>query len=246
MEEVLNFYKPAGLTPLEAITLFKKKHSEYANERMTYAGRLDPLAEGVLVVLSGTGIYRKKDFLNLDKTYEAELLSGFGTDTFDILGKPFLRKEKSLTKESVKKLEGDFFFETPVYSSYKIKGRPLFWWARQGRLDEIKIPERNIMVKSARFLGARRIRKEEILNNIAKKIDGVGGDFRQEEIKKDWRDIFSKTKKESFHIYTIRFSVTSGTYIRAIANSLGCALYGLKRTAVGDFKITDSTKLYYR
>ncbi|MCX6720304.1 MAG: hypothetical protein NTW11_00645 [Candidatus Staskawiczbacteria bacterium] len=66
---------------------FKVKNPEYLNVPMTYAGRLDPMASGVLVVLAGPEIKNKEKYLALDKEYEFSILFGFSTDTYDILGK---------------------------------------------------------------------------------------------------------------------------------------------------------------
>lgn len=53
---------------------------------MTYAGRLDPLAAGALLVLEGDEIVEKAAYLALPKTYEFEVVFGIATDTFDQLG----------------------------------------------------------------------------------------------------------------------------------------------------------------
>jgi tRNA U55 pseudouridine synthase TruB len=53
---------------------------------MTYAGRLDPLAAGLLIVLEGDEIREKEAYLKLPKTYEFEVVFGIATDTFDQLG----------------------------------------------------------------------------------------------------------------------------------------------------------------
>ena len=47
MQKILSINKPLGMTPLQTITALKKKHPEYQNEKITYAGRLDPLARGL-------------------------------------------------------------------------------------------------------------------------------------------------------------------------------------------------------
>ena len=79
-------YKNLGETPHEVILRWKKEHPEYENVPMTYAGRLDPMAEGLLLVLSGDGVMEKDKYLDLPKTYEFEILWGFETDTLDLLG----------------------------------------------------------------------------------------------------------------------------------------------------------------
>jgi len=53
---------------------------------LTYAGRLDPLASGLIIALEGKEIAQKEEMLALPKSYDMEVLFGFATDTFDLLG----------------------------------------------------------------------------------------------------------------------------------------------------------------
>ena len=92
LKGVFNIHKPLGISPLDTIKTLKENHPELKGEKMTYAGRLDPMAEGVLLILAGKTVYEKEKYLKLDKEYEGEILFGFETDTYDILGLP---KEKN-------------------------------------------------------------------------------------------------------------------------------------------------------
>src|SRR5690606_23219787 len=83
--EILQLYKREGETPLECIQRFRAENPSYAEVSMTYLGRLDPMAEGLLLVLAGD-TRKKKAYLELDKRYEFEVLWGFETDTYDMLG----------------------------------------------------------------------------------------------------------------------------------------------------------------
>ncbi len=80
--------KKIGQTPLEALTLWKQAHPKYANMPATYAGRLDPLASGKLLVLLGEECKRKDTYTGLDKEYEVSILLDLATDTGDLLGIP--------------------------------------------------------------------------------------------------------------------------------------------------------------
>ena len=73
-------YKEKGETPLECIERHQL-HRPY-----TYAGRLDPMAEGVLLVLEGEECKDRERYLSKDKTYEYECIVGIKTDTSDALG----------------------------------------------------------------------------------------------------------------------------------------------------------------
>ncbi|MFA6227119.1 MAG: hypothetical protein WC631_01385 [Candidatus Paceibacterota bacterium] len=85
-QSVLKLYKKRGETPLECLNRFKLANPEYKDDKMTYAGRLDPLAEGILLVLVGEECKNKDKYLGLDKEYEVTVLFGFATDSFDVLG----------------------------------------------------------------------------------------------------------------------------------------------------------------
>lgn len=233
MKEVLNVYKLVGETPLEVIEKFKKKNPEYSSTPITYAGRLDPLAEGVLILLAGSKVNQKDEYLEMDKEYQGEVLLGFQSDTFDILGLPSFSNRKG---EKVEK--GEFEFSLPPFSSYKIKGRPLFWWARNNKLEEIKIPIRKTQIYDIQTIDEYEFQSKDLLDLILKKINLVKGDFRQDEIKEKWKDLLEK--ENIFKILKIRVSCSKGTYIRSIADKLGGVLLSLKRNKVGDFSFEKS------
>jgi tRNA pseudouridine55 synthase len=69
MEQVITVNKPIGLTPLQAVTQFRKKFPLYASEKIGYAGRLDPMAEGLLLLLVGDNNKTKEQYEQLDKEY---------------------------------------------------------------------------------------------------------------------------------------------------------------------------------
>jgi len=85
-EKVIIAYKNIGETPLECLERVRLERSLPSNLSMTYAGRLDPMAEGVMIILSGDECKNKDKYLGLDKAYEFEILVGFATDTYDLLG----------------------------------------------------------------------------------------------------------------------------------------------------------------
>ena len=271
---IFNIYKPVGISPLDAIKLLKEKHPELKNEKMTYAGRLDPMAEGALLILAGNAVYEKERYLKMDKEYEGEILFGFETDTYDVLGLPekiiHYRRSMSIVKirKILKKFEGEISLPLPPYSSYKIKGKPLFQWARKGKLSEIEIPIRQTKINSAKLLSLNEISDKNLMKTIEQKISLIKGDFRQKEILNQWQKMLPKScwsiktvtfqtvkrrEKETlsrrFSLAKIKISCSSGTYIRFIAHHLGQELktggilLNLKRTKVGNFDIKDSEKL---
>ncbi len=81
------------------------------------------------------------------------------------------------------------------------------------------------------------ILEKEILESLEK----VEGDFRQEEIKKEWRRLFQE--RDCFWEAKITVSCSSGTYIRSLAHEAGriigpgAVLLNLKRVEIGDGKV---------
>lgn len=232
MEKVLELYKKEGETPLETIERYKKENPELKDEKMTYAGRLDPMAEGVLFVLVGEECKNKENYLGLDKEYEFEILWGFKSDTYDILGIPTKSGVPSTPQKEIEGLKGELTQKYPPYSSMTVKGKQLFQWAREGRLDEIEIPENKVEIYDIELLENREINREDLKENILNRINKVKGDFRQEEIKKEWKNLLDEKSEAHFPISKIKIKCSSGTYVRGIANDLGGLAFSIKRTKI--------------
>ena len=77
---IFTIHKEIGETPLEAIRKLKLK------EKASYAGRLDPMASGKLLVLTGEDCLCQNEYHHIDKSYNFDLILGFQTDSLDILG----------------------------------------------------------------------------------------------------------------------------------------------------------------
>lgn len=250
-EGVHVLYKQVGETPHEAILRYKKENMEDNPEfdflAMTYAGRLDPMAEGILLVLSDNELYNKEKYLDLEKEYEFEVLWGFETDTLDLLGlvvKNSLKNNSPEIDEIEKKLKESFgkFEQTyPLYSSRPVGGKSLFEWAREGKSHEIQIPKHEVDVFEAKYVERKFISKEELEEEIKRKVGLVKGDFRQKETLEKWHEVLSKIEENKFAVDKINIKVSSGFYVRQfvsdLANSFGTVAlaFSIKRTKIGDY-----------
>jgi tRNA pseudouridine55 synthase len=276
---LLNIYKSKGLTPLEVVKLIKEKYPEYKNAKIGYAGRLDPLAHGVLLLMVGEETTKQKDkYLNLPKEYEFEAVFGISTDTYDALGiiknPPVIASEakqppgnkiasssltprndelKEIIQYFIKSQIGKQSQLYPPYSSKTVQGKPLYWWAKNNRLSEIKIPKRGIEIYDFKLLKISKISTKKLREQIMKQINSVSGDFRQKEIKTAWNNFFTNDQRlrtnDQFLTAKLKISCSSGTYIRALVNELGekigCEAITLEiiRTKVGDYDLKNSIKL---
>ena len=229
---ILNVYKEKGWTSFDVVakvrSLMRTKadKEDKFNEKVGHAGTLDPLAEGVLVVLTGEDTKKQNEFMKMEKTYLAEIGFGVRTPTYDLEMLPeFSDKQMSLDdiEEILKIFLPEFIGEidqkVPPYSAVKIEGKRLYEKAREGSIDINSIP-----VKRIRICGIK------VLRNYEKEIETNNG-------------------KQKLPVFEMEIVCSSGTYIRSLANDLGekvgtgAVLMNLVRTKVGDFDVEDSVKV---
>lgn len=250
MESKINLYKKVGETPLQRLDRFRKEKPAYKDKKMTYAGRLDPIAEGVLLVLTGEECKSKEDYLKLPKEYVFEVVFGIETDTYDILGKILnvVPPPDDIIQKVERELgdfEGEIKQEYPPFSSKTVEGKPLFEWAKEGRIKEIKLPKKknkiyNIFIEDTRMISVAQIR-----DKVKHVISDLKGDFRQHKILENWEELNSRCAIE-FPAVSIRVECSSGTYVRDIASKLGkqlgtCATtVSIKREKLGEHSSEDS------
>lgn len=255
MQKVLNLYKPIGVTPLQLIEQFKKENPEYKSQKLGYAGRLDPMAEGVLLVLVGEENEKRKEYERLKKEYEFDVLFGIKTDSYDILGKiekfeilnSKFETNSNFQNSEIKKLINTYIGKRlqkyPPYSSPRVKGKPLFYWAREGRLSEIEIPKKEIEIYDFKIIKEYKLTSKKLQKIIFERISKVKGVFRQDEIIKGWEEFFKKKHNAVFTIFKFHISCSSGTYIRSIANEIGGMALNIKRIRVGEYIIKGSLRV---
>lgn len=254
VSEVFNVYKNKSDTPLQTIERFITMNPKYKGVKMTYAGRLDPMAEGVLIVLAGEKNKERDAYTGLDKDYSFEFILGVETDTYDVLGKivshvdpkaPAKNITLTAVKQAAKKYTGTFEQVYPAYSSKVVDGVPLFDLARKGQIDNVALPKHTVKVPRLEITGTRTISREDFKKDIIRSIGFVKGDFRQEETIALWREYLEGPAPEMIMIYKGELSCGSGFYVRQLVADIGNDL-GVKavttaivRTRVGEFKIED-------
>ncbi|MES2215905.1 MAG: hypothetical protein V4481_01255 [Patescibacteria group bacterium] len=227
-------WKNIGETPLEALERFRaeevtKGRVELKGVPMTYAGRLDPMAEGELLILVGDECKNKEKYLGLDKEYEVEIVFGIETDTYDALGLAAGGKEEGLKGWGVEEITQKItaFPKTyeqtyPPYSSKTYKGTQLHELTRAGELpDPGDMPSRNVTLYSTSLLEKGELSSDALKKRILNKIVLVKGDFRQREIEEAWKHFFLNNENEKFPFIRLYIFCSSGTYMRSLAHKLG-------------------------
>ena len=115
------------------------------------------MATGVLIVGLGKGTKSLKEFLGCTKTYEATILFGAATDTYDMLGKVLSRAAYDyLTQDEVEKaltkFRGKIMQKPPLYSALHVQGKRLYEYAREGKEVPVEIEERSVEVHDIRIV----------------------------------------------------------------------------------------------
>ena len=129
--------KDIGLSSNKAIQKIKRRLDI---KKIGHFGTLDPLAEGLLVCGINKGTKLSERFLNLDKSYFSRIMLGIKTSTDDSEGNIIVEKniqasEKEII-ETIKTFVGESKQKPPFFSALKYKGKPLYKYAREGKLVE--------------------------------------------------------------------------------------------------------------
>lgn len=247
--------KRAGETPLQALERYREAALIPTSVPLTYAGRLDPMAEGKLLVLIGDECRKRSEYDALDKEYEFEVLPGFSSDTGDVLGLAATcadmgtHSEEKL-KEVARSFVGAHSLPYPAFSSKTVGGKPLFQHALENTLHTVDIPTADVRIYRMQYTGKHVLASQDAVQHILKKIDllqveadpeRLGSDFRKDAICARWRQYESAAATPCV-VLKFKAAVSSGTYIRTlaplIAAKLGtCGLaYAIKRTRIGRYQ----------
>ena len=144
LEGMLLVNKPSGMTSHDVVEVVRRVLSV---RRTGHTGTLDPMAEGLLIVLVGGATKHQHAFQAHDKTYEAVLRLGVQTDTGDATGASVHTASiPTLDRADVARLlssfQGGCEQTPPRYSAVKVRGRPSYWWARHHR--PVALPPRRV------------------------------------------------------------------------------------------------------
>lgn len=150
MDRIFNINKPQGITSHDVVYKVRKILN---TKKVGHTGTLDPDAVGVLPICVGRATKISDLILNKDKEYICEMILGIETDTYDSSGR--IISEKSIENISKKAVEEKLLSQVgersqypPIYSALKVNGKKLCDLARSGKVDDIVIEPRNVLIKS--------------------------------------------------------------------------------------------------
>ena len=217
MNGVLIIDKPAGWTSHDVVNRMRRILGQRS---IGHLGTLDPLATGVLPLVTGSLTRLAQFYMHSEKTYEGTIRFGFATNTYDADGEPITNHggtdasvrpaaTTDLNLETLQllatKFQGVIEQTPPPFSAKKIQGVPAYKLAR--KQQEVMLKPVQVEIKEFAILALNADRAR------------------------------------------FRARVASGTYMRSVAHDLGqqlgCGahLESLRRTSVAEFTIAQAHRL---
>jgi tRNA pseudouridine55 synthase len=240
---IVPLYKPVGASTHQLAAKLGRLYGEKA----THTGTLDPMADGVVIGLTGPDRFHKASYSDWRKTYQFKLLVGVATDSHDLLGLitqqqfddlPPLAQLGPQIELALANFSGSYDQQLPDFSARRLAGSSFMHQARQGRA--IPATFEQVSIFATEVNDSTTISAQDLTNYCQQTIGLVQGDFRQPEILAQWRVLESKLP-----LFTITVQTSKRTYIRALVRDLAqqiglpATAMTITRTANGPYQIQD-------
>lgn len=223
---IINVNKPVGISSFGALRVIKNAYYTKYHHKKTkvgHAGTLDPLASGVLIVLTEVDTKKQDKLMHQDKEYLAKIAFGAKSKTYDLEGELEVNAIPFSLEELIDRLNtilpkyiGNITQTVPPYSAVKVAGERLYKLARRNN-QPIELPRKQVTVYSL------------TIENI--------------------ESVFVPKANMALPVLTVRIGCGSGFYVRAFAHDLGeelgigGVLISLVRTKVGAYTLAGALEL---
>ena len=143
--------KVKGISSFNAINQIKWN---IGASKIGHAGTLDPMAEGLMVVMVNSATKFSDDLMKKDKEYYVEMELGYETDTYDTEGKKtkiydgIIEYDEQNVRDVINSFIGIQDQIPPMYSALKVNGKKMYEMAREG--IEIERKPRRVEIYSIR------------------------------------------------------------------------------------------------
>jgi tRNA pseudouridine55 synthase len=221
MDGILIIDKPEGWTSHDVVARARRVLRE---KRIGHTGTLDPFATGVLVLLVGRATRLAQFLAGAEKEYVATIRLGFATDTGDLTGER--RAGEGAADCATLKLEDVEAALAPLRGEFG------------------QVPP---MYSAKKVAGKKLYELARRGEEIERKAVPVR--VREFEIAVDEQGSFSRRNEDGTCDVRARVVCSAGTYVRALAESVGENLHtgahlaALRRTRAGEFSLKRAASL---
>jgi tRNA pseudouridine55 synthase len=167
MNGVLVIDKPAGWTSHDVVA---KIRNLTGIKKVGHTGILDPFATGVLPLTMGRATRLTNYFLSSDKLYQGVIKFGYATTTFDVDGEALGEDSKpNLDPDRLSSIFSDYVGTIeqtiPPYSAKKVRGKPMYSYARKG--VALEKSTKRVTIKTLRLISIEGCEVEFELECVA-------------------------------------------------------------------------------
>ncbi len=202
--------KPAGPSSNLVVVRARK---ELGLKKIGHAGTLDPMAEGLLVLLAGNATRLFDLVQEFPKTYVARFRLGGRTDSQDATGSPLPDWEparppplkRAEVEAALAGFRGEIVQVPPMHSALKLAGQPLYKLARKGVVVE------------------RAARPATVYSLELGEFDGISGSL-------------AMRVSKGFYVRTLVDDL-------GVALGCGAVMTGLRRSEIGPFSLAGAAEL---
>jgi tRNA pseudouridine55 synthase len=156
MNGVLIIDKPSGMTSHDVVNRVRRILQQRS---IGHLGTLDPMATGVLPLVTGTLTRLAQFYTTSEKVYEGAIRFGFATDTYDAEGEPTTAPQTVIlhaenVEAAAARFRGVIEQTPPPFSAKKIHGVPAYKLARQQK--EVVLKPVQVEIKEFVILGVEK------------------------------------------------------------------------------------------
>lgn len=242
--------KPQGWTSHDVVGRMRRLAG---TRKVGHAGTLDPMATGVLVLGIGKATRLLTYVVGADKDYDATIRLGVATTTDDAEGDAVTvaepdavgRVDRAALDAAIAELTGDILQVPTSVSAIKVDGKRAYARVRAG--EEVALQARPVTVSRFDVLDVRPVTAAvpdvDLVGTYVDDPVDQDADARPAAVS----DL--PTRDVPAVDVDVRVTVSSGTYVRALARDLGAALGTgghltmLRRTRVGGYDLAGARTL---
>jgi tRNA pseudouridine55 synthase len=155
---VLYIDKPLTWTSFDVVNKIRwslKTNLGIKKIKVGHAGTLDPLASGLVIVCTGRATKQISQYQDLEKAYDAQILLGATTPSFDLESEvdkifPWEHITEGMIQQALEKMTGPQDQMPPIFSAKNVDGKRAYNLARQGK--EVVLKKHPIIIHKLELL----------------------------------------------------------------------------------------------
>lgn len=226
---ITKVWKPYGITSIEFVKKFKNNDNK-SIQKITCVGKLDPLAQGELIVLTNEDTKKMKECMKLKKRYIFDLIIGIETESHDCLSRVL---QVGTYLEDVSKSLSNFIEiynhqQYPLVSSYVVKHKGIknpLWWFYMNGYRNIKLPSKDVKIDNYKIHNIKKISFSSLSKQFSERIGTIKDNLLCESLNtqyfiEHWKEL-GEMVDTTHVVIKLEMDVSSGFYVRRFCHDFG-------------------------